>query len=130
MSSVFMEKVAGLHRLVIYAIMEKSGTRCIIINPPKANTLYKAALCATILYGVGSLLYCILCGQSMMVTHIDPHYAWRNIQTALAMLLSLVLFFRKETRKQHYWQVIPCLLLGLAPVYVLIVDQFPCCVGG
>ena len=91
---------------------------------------YAIALGITVLYGIGSILYCVLFGQSMMGSHIYPHYAWRTVQMAAAVVLSLILFGLKTTRKKLHWQIIPALLLGLAPVYVLIVDQFPCCMGG
>jgi hypothetical protein len=96
----------------------------------KVMTIYKPfiiTLVPTILYCLISLMYCWINGQAMMSTHLDPHYAWRFLQCIIATIIATFLFF---TRAKCYWYFIPLTLVVTAHLYVLIVNQYPCCVGG
>jgi len=84
---------------------------------------------------------CIVFGQAMASTHMEPHYALAELQIIVAIIITVILtvifvvdHLRKHTFKNHLqklkWYSIPIMLAAVAPLYILIVSQFDCCRGG
>ena len=75
-------------------------------------------------------LYCAVNGQAMAATHREPQYALRNIQLIIAAAAAAFIAARPQTRKVWYMYSIPLILCVFAFLYVWIVNQYPCCIGG
>jgi|GEM_PF-2405613 len=96
----------------------------------KMKSKFAVLVVMTVLYCVGSMGCCVLFGQRMAATHMDPHYMWRLMQIAAAAIIGIAIACNKNTRGKWYWYTIPVLLIGAAFAYVAIVGQYPCCIGG
>ena len=72
---------------------------------------------------------CFVNGQAIASTHLELQYKIAEIQIVIAAVLAIMLYTNKRTRKIK-WFLIPYILIAFAPLYVFIVNQYPCCTGG
>lgn len=84
-------------------------------------------LIPTILFCLAALSYCQVNGQAIASRHTEPQYFWRFSQCLAAGLLTVFLAFR---RVKYYWYSIPFMLILTANLYIPIIAQYPCCIGG
>lgn len=88
--------------------------------------LFLAALCGCELI----VIYCIANGQLMSSMHLESQYLLRDLQITGAVIIVMVVLFKQSVKNKSGWLFIPTLLVGYAFLYVFIVNQFPCCIGG
>ena len=84
----------------------------------------------TLVYCIVTIVFCIVNGQKMASTHTETDIFWRDAQLAVAAMLCVAFFVTKETQKLWVLYLIPALLAVTAFLYVFIVGQYPCCMGG
>jgi len=90
---------------------------------------YAYSLLSTVCLCVFITIFCILNGQHMAATHVEPPYSMAVLQIIVAVIIAVVFIIIKYTRNLK-WFLIPATLIAFAPLYVIIVNQYPCCVGG
>ena len=83
------------------------------------------AFCTCILLTI----YCIINGQAMASTHREPHYLIAVMQSLTAVILAIFLCSNKHSRKIK-WFSVPIMLFIFAIIYVILVAQHTCCIGG